>query len=475
MRVVESKIADRVFYFFEAIAKIPHGSENEKGIADYLVAFAAERGLSCYRDEANNVLIAKAGTAGRENESVLALQGHTDMVCEKNPDVVHDFEKDALKLRVEDGYLRATGTTLGADNGIAVAMMLAILDGAAESHPPLECLFTAGEEIGMIGAGRFDFDKLTAKRLINMDSESENLVIAGCAGGIRSEIFLEGEKSALEGKCISITISGLHGGHSGEDISKGRANANRLMGRILLRFLNDTSFRLVSISGGSKDNAIPRDCHAVFAVNDIRNAFAKVREITPNIASELAPDDKHFTCTAEEIAVEGAFDHEFSKAFVAMMNYADNGVYAMSTDIAGLVEWSGNMGVAESVENGARLVFLSRSSTESRIDESIARIDALASLYGAKTSHHGRYPGWRYCPESPLRDKFIEVSKRLHGFDVKTTVIHAGLECGLIYKKCPNMDIISIGPDMEDIHSPAERLNIASTERFWLTVLEMLK
>ncbi len=472
MRVVESKIADRVFYFFEEIAKIPHGSENEKGIADYLVAFAAERGLSCYRDEANNVLITKAG---RENESVLALQGHTDMVCEKNPDVVHDFEKDALKLRVEDGYLRATGTTLGADNGIAVAMMLAILDGAAKSHPPLECLFTAGEEIGMIGAGQFDFGKLTAKRLINMDSESENLVIAGCAGGIRSEIFLDGQKSELESKCISVTLSGLHGGHSGEDISKGRANANRLMGRILLRFLNDTSFRLVSILGGSKDNAIPRDCKATFALGDVISGVKTVESVCAAIRSELSAEDKNFAFEIEETVAEAAFDHAFSKAFVAMMNYADNGVYAMSTDIAGLVEWSGNMGVAESVEGGAHLVFLSRSSTESRIDESIARIDALAALYGAKTSHHGRYPGWRYCPESPLRDKFIEVSKRLHGFDVKTTVIHAGLECGLIYKKCPNMDIISIGPDMEDIHSPAERLNIASTERFWQTVLEMLK
>ncbi len=474
-RIVESHIADKAFYYFEEIAQIPHGSENERAIADYIVSFAEVRGLDVYRDAANNVLVRKAGTAGREHESVLALQGHTDMVCEKDPDVAHDFEKDPLKLAVENGYLRATGTTLGADNGIAVAMMLAILDGGAESHPPLECLFTAGEEIGMIGATQFDFSKLSAKRLINMDSESENLVIAGCAGGIRSEILLRGERSALAGDCLSVTLSGLHGGHSGEDISKGRANANRLMGRLLLRFIGDASFRLVDIAGGSKDNAIPRDCVAVFSVSDAAAAVKVAEDLLKHIRAELSAEDSGFAYAIRNTTAETAFDHAFSTAFVAMMNYADNGVYAMSTDISGLVEWSGNMGVAETVKAGARLVFLSRSSTESRIDESIARIDALAAIFGAETSHHGRYPGWRYCPSSSLRDRFIEVSKRLHGFDIKTTVIHAGLECGLIYKMCPDMDIISVGPDMEDIHSPAERLNIASTERFWLTVLEMLK
>ncbi len=473
--IITGTRADLVFDFFEQIAKIPHGSQNEKGIADFIEHFAAERGLACYRDAANNVLIRKNGTAGREAEPVFALQGHTDMVCEKEPDVEHDFEKDSLKLRVLDGYLCATGTTLGADNGIAVAMMLAILDGGVDSHPPLECLFTAGEEIGMIGAGQFDFSKLTAKRLLNMDSESEHTVIAGCAGGVRSEIALDGTRRACDCEGISLTVSGLHGGHSGEDISKGRANANRLMGRLLLRFLSDPSFRLVLVSGGSQDNAIPRDCRAVFAVNDVEHALAEVREMIPKIAAELSDEDKHFTCTAEKVAVTEAFDPAFSRAFTAMMNFADNGVYAMSTDIAGLVEWSGNMGVVQVNEKGGRLVFLSRSSTESRIDESIARIDALAALYGAKTSHHGRYPGWRFRAESPLRDRFIEVSKRLHGFDIQTTVIHAGLECGLIYRECPDMDIISAGPDMEDIHSPAERLHIASAERFWLTVLEMLK
>lgn len=474
-RTVESRVADKMFYYFEEIARIPHGSENEKEIADYIVAFAAERGLACYRDGANNVLICKDGTKGRENEPVLALQGHTDMVCEKNPDVEHCFETDPLKLVVENGYLRASGTTLGADDGVAVAIMLAILDGEAESHPPLECLFTSGEEIGMIGAVQFDFSKLTAKRLINIDSECETVVTAGCAGGIRSEISLAGEKTANEVSCLTLTLSGLHGGHSGVDIALGRANANRLMARILLRFSEDASFRLVHISGGSKDNAIPRDCEATFAIADIADAREKIAAVCGEIASELSADDKNFTFAVKETVAACAFDHDFSRRFVALMSYCDNGVYAMSTDIAELVEWSGNMGVAETDEKGGHLVFLTRSSIESRIDESIARIDGLAHLLGGTANHHSRYPGWRYCPTSPLRDKYIEACKRLHGFDVETTVIHAGLECGLIYKKCPEMDLISIGPDIEDIHSPAERIDIAGAERFWLTVLEMLK
>ena len=474
-RVVESRLADKMFYYFEEIAKIPHGSENEKAIADYIVAFAKERGLDCYRDEANNVFIRKGGTAGRENEPPLALQGHTDMVCEKNPDVRHCFDTDPLKLVVENGYLRASGTTLGADDGVAVAIMLAILDGEADSHPPLECLFTSGEEIGMIGAGQFDFSKLTAKRLVNLDSESERVVTAGCAGGIRSEIVLAGTQSACKEPCLSLTISGLHGGHSGEDIAKGRANANRLVARILLRFSEDPSFRLVSVSGGSKDNAIPRDCEATFAIADIADAGEKISALCGEIASELSAEDKNFAFVVSDCSAENAFDHDFSRRFVGLMNYCDNGVYAMSTDIAGLVEWSGNMGVVKTNEEGGRLVFLTRSSAESRIDESIARIESIAHLFGGTASHHGRYPGWRYCPTSPLRDKYIEVCKRLHGLQVITTVIHAGLECGLIYKKCPDMDLISIGPDIEDIHSPAERIGIAGAERFWLTVLEMLK
>lgn len=474
-RVVESRVADKMFYYFEEIAKIPHGSENEAAIADYIVAFATERGLDCYRDAANNVLIRKGGTAGRENEPVLALQGHTDMVCEKNPDVVHCFETDPLKLVAENGYLRASGTTLGADDGIAVAIMLAILDGESESHPPLECFFTSGEEIGMIGANQFDFSKLTAKRLINLDSECERVVTAGCAGGIRSEISLAGERTANESPCLTLTLSGLHGGHSGVDIALGRANANRLMARIFLRFLEDGSFRLVSVSGGSKDNAIPRDCEATFAVADVADAKDKIAAIYGEIASELSAEDKNFAYEIKECNAASAFDHDFSRRLVALMLYTDNGVYAMSTDIAELVEWSGNMGVVETGEKGGRLVFLTRSSMESRIDESVARIDGLAHLFGGTAIHHSRYPGWRYCPDSPLRDRFIEVSRRLHGFEVETTVIHAGLECGLFYQMCPDMDLISIGPNIEDIHSPAERIEISGAERFWLTVLEMLK
>lgn len=474
MSIVNSKIAPLMFHYFEEISKIPRGSGNEKGIADYLVAFAKERNLACYRDAENNVLIKKNATAGRETDPAVLLQGHTDMVCEKLPEVEHDFLRDPIALLVEDGWLTADGTTLGADDGIAVAAMLAMLDGAMASHPSLECLFTTSEETGMNGTIAFDFSKVSARRMLNLDSASEAEVVCGCAGGVRSEITLTGEKNAVKGDAIRVRISGLCGGHSGEDINKGLANANRLMGRILLALQAEMSVCIATIKGGSKDNAIPRDCEAVIVVENGARAKEIICGETKNIAAELSAADAAFACTVENVASVPAWDAACSSRILAAICNAPCGVIEMSRDAEGLVEWSSNLGVIETDENRVTLSFLSRSTIEARIDHIVRVFDALALACGGTAEHHSRYTGWNYERVSPLRDAYMEAFRTLFGKDATPIIIHAGLECGLIRAKVPDMDMISIGPETQGLHSPSERMNIASAERFWQIIEKML-
>lgn len=474
MSIVNSNIAPLMFHYFEEISKIPHGSGNEKEIADYLCAFAKERGLDCYRDEENNVLIKKAATAGRENEKPVLLQGHTDMVCEKLPESDHDFLRDPLKLYVKDGWLAAEGTTLGADDGIAVAAMMAMLDGALASHPALECLFTTSEETGMNGTIAFDFSKVSARRMLNLDSASEAEVVCGCAGGVRSEITLAGEKTVRNGDALCIKVSGLCGGHSGEDINRGLANANRLMGRILLAIRAEMPLCLVSVKGGSKDNAIPRDCTAVFAVENGARATEIAEKEAKNIAAELAAADAEFVCKVCAAENEPAWNEELSARILAAICNAPCGVIEMSRDAEGLVEWSSNLGVIETAGESITLSFLSRSTIEARIDHTIRIFDALALAVGGKAEHHSRYTGWNYEKESPLREAYLEAFRALFGKEATPIIIHAGLECGLIRAKVPDMDMISIGPETVGLHSPSERMNIASAERFWQILEKML-
>ena len=474
MPVVNSNIASLMFHYFEEISAIPRGSGNEKGIADHLVAFAEERGLWCYRDEANNVFIKKAATAGREKDAPVLLQGHTDMVCEKLPEVKHDFLVDPLKLYVENGWLKAKGTTLGADDGVAVAAMMAILDGAVASHPALECLFTTSEETGMDGAVAFDFSLVSARRLLNLDSADEALVVCGCAGGVRSEILLNGAKTPAEGKTVAITVSGLCGGHSGEDIHLGLANANRLVARILLALSAELDLRICSVNGGSKDNAIPRDCTATVVIGDVDRAFEMVYAEAERISCELADADSGFSCSICICDDEVAFDADFSARLLAAVSNAPCGVIEMSRDADGLVEWSSNLGVIATDENGVSLTFQSRSTMEARLDHITRVIEALAKACGGSARHHGRYSGWNYEKNSPLRDRYISAYRELFGGEAKPVIIHAGLECGLIRAKIPDMDMISIGPENIGLHSPSERLNIASAERFWQLLEKIL-
>ncbi|MBQ7294137.1 MAG: beta-Ala-His dipeptidase [Clostridia bacterium] len=473
--IVNSEKAPEMFGFFEEICKIPHGSENETAIADYIVRFAAERSLECYRDEANNVLIRKSATAGREGEESLLLQGHTDMVCEKDGNVKHDFLTDPIKLFVENGFLKAKGTTLGADDGVAVAAMLAILDGAVDSHPPIECLFTAGEEIGMIGAGKFDFSKVQSRRMINIDSEKEGIAVVGCAGGVRSELTLPIKRTDKKGDCLRIKLGGLAGGHSGEDINKGRINANRLMGSFLTELSIKMECSISAVCGVSKDNALPIECVAEIAVPDFFEALYELENIAKIVSKEISEDDNGFFCTVEHCELDSVLDEESNDKFMIALNNTPCGVIEMSRDVEGLVEWSANLGVVETGEENVKFTFLTRSGIDERIDYSMHALDRFSKALGGETGHFGRYTGWSYAKASPIREAYIAAYKKLFGKEASCEIIHAGLECGLIRANIPDMDIISIGPDIIALHSPRERLNIASAERLWELLEYMLE
>ena len=477
--IINNKKPEKLFHIFEEISAIPRGSGNEKGIADYIENFAKSRGLFCVRDEADNVFARIEAISGRENEAAILLQGHTDMVCEKNSDTVHDFEKDPLKLYIDEkGWLRARGTTLGADNGVAVALMLLILDGGLESHPAVECLFTTSEEVGLDGAKAFDYSVVKATGMINLDSETEGIVTVSCAGGIRSDLMMKPNKIDFEGVALEIKLSGLAGGHSGAEINCGRANANKLMGRILVSLLGQVKYNLVTIEGGSKDNAIPRECRAVVAISseNVENAKLAVKTEADKIYAELSECDKAMAveCVSALPAAK-MLDDTYTRYAVTIPMVATNGVMAMSQDIEGLVEYSRNLGVIRDGGDMLEFIFSSRSSVESRIDASCSELDALAAITGCTTKHYSRYPGWKYEKESLLRDKYVESARRVLGKEAVVEAIHAGLECGIIKANIPYMDIISIGPDMRGIHSPDEELDLDSFARLWVTIEDMLK
>ena len=466
-----------VLKIFEDICAIPHGSGNESGVADYIENYAKARGLFCLRDSINNVFIRKDATAGYENTPALLFQGHTDMVCEKNADSTHDFTTDGLKLSIKDGkYLWADGTTLGGDDGIAVAMMLALLD--KEAHPTLEMLFTVEEETGLAGANGFDCSPVTAKRMINLDSEEEWQITAGCAGGMRTETCFDlDSKEVEEGESvISVSVTGLAGGHSGVDINTGKSNAIVIMGRFLSAAQNVTPIRLISLNGGGKDNAVARECFAKFAVKADRDAALAIANEAIEIKKELSADDSDFLVKIDYVneGLCGATVEQTEK-IIAFLTCARTGVLKMSNDIKGLVEFSRNLGVARTQGCKLELVFSTRSSLEAQLDLSVRELNALSSLAGASCRHYARYPGWEYQPASPLRELYLNAYKKRFGKDLVVGVIHAGLECGILSSKMPGMDIISIGPTMFDIHSPDEHLDLESVARVWQVVCDIVE
>lgn len=459
---------EKALAYFEELCKIPHGSGNEEAVACYIENFAKARGLFVIRDANNNVFIRKEATAGYENVPAYLLQGHTDMVCAKLTTSNHDFERDALELYMEDGWLRARGTTLGGDDGIAVAFMLALLDGEIENHPTLECLFTVEEETGLGGAESFDYSVVTAHKMINLDSESEGEVCAGCAGGVRSKIDFVPTLEISNGDVITLTVDGLFGGHSGVEINCGRANAILMTVDILNKIASEQGFSLISLVGGEKDNAIPRMCEAKFVVEDSKKAVAAIEKLDEEIRKDLCEADAGLKISVSvendseniETLVEG-------EKMLSLIKELKIGVLSMSAHLEGLVEFSRNLGVIEVNKDGAYITYSSRSSKEEQIDLSISEVNALVNGLSANVRHTGRYPGWDFLPESDLRDTYVRKFKEIMGKDVQTVVIHAGLECGIIKSRIPDMDIISVGPNMRNIHTPDEALELDSCARLF--------
>ena len=453
--------------YFEELCKIPHGSGNEEAVARYIENFAKERKLFVIRDANNNVFIRKEATKGYENVPAYLLQGHTDMVCAKLTTSTHDFEKDALDLYMEDGWLRARGTTLGGDDGIAVAFMLALLDG--------ECLFTVEEETGLGGAESFDYSVVTAHKMINLDSESEGEVCAGCAGGVRSKIDFAPTLETSNGDVITLTIDGLFGGHSGVEINCGRANAILMTVNILNEIAKEQGLALLSLVGGEKDNAIPRMCEAKFVVEDSSKAVATIEKLDEKIRKSLVEADAGLKISVSvENDVEGVETLAEGEKMLSLVGGLKIGVLSMSAHLDGLVEFSRNLGVIEVNKDGAYITYSSRSSKEEQIDLSIAEVNALVAELSANVRHTGRYPDWDFLPESDLRDTYVKKYKELMGKDVQTVVIHAGHECGIIKSRIPEMDIISVGPNMRNIHTPDEALHLDSCGRLFEVLCAVL-
>lgn len=466
----------KVFEFFEEICAIPHGSRNTKAISDYLADFARQRGLAFIQDEVNNVIIFQNGTCGYEDHEPVILQGHMDMVCEKDASCPLDMAVDGLDVTHDGFAVFAKGTTLGADNGIAVAYALALLDDPTIPHPPLEVVITVDEEIGMLGAAAIDLSMLKGKMLLNLDSEDEGVFTVSCAGGATATILLPEERRAVYGPCIRLNVDGLQGGHSGAEIHKNRANANKIMGEFLSRIQVLMPLCLTSFSGGSKDNAIPRSCQANLVAMGIN--LERINGIAETLQAEVREkyDEPEATIRAFDVDALGgnALTSEMTAKVIALLCAVPNGVQAYSTEMPGLVQTSLNMGIAK-LGGGMKMTFSVRSSVNAEKQELLAKLREMAEFYGATYTQMGEYPAWEYKADSKLRDVMVNTYTQMYGEAPEVMAIHAGLECGLLGEKIPGLDCVSIGPQMHDIHTSRERLEIASTERTWKYLLEVLK
>ena len=477
-----------VFRFFEEICAIPHPSGHEGAIADYVEAFARTRGLSYVRDTANNLLVRLPASDGCECAEPVMLQGHMDMVPEKDAGSAHDFLTDGLTLSVEDGWIHADHTTLGGDDGVAVAIMLALLDDAPMAHPALECLFTVSEETGMDGAWAFDPDAagLRARTLINLDSESEGIITAGCSGGVRTDITVPVSVEPDGGVSVELALDGFAGGHSGTEIHKGRSNAIQVLGQMLDSLADRFGLHLITLSGGGKDNAIPRAARARVSVPAAEAEAFRAAALAEAEAfrgePSVAAEDRNFICTVSPVGAgsAGCMDAASTRRVLDALTLVRSGVIAMSAYVPGLTAFSRNLGILTTeLDQAGRaervvLSFSSRSASEHQLDRTQRELERLASWVGGTASHHARYPGWEYVPVSRLREVWTSESRRLFGVTPTVEVIHAGLECGILCGKRPGMDMISVGPDMRDIHTPREMLSVESTRRTYELVCATL-
>ena len=476
MAILEHLEPRGVFRFFEEMCAIPHGSANTKAVSDWLMAFARERGLEAYQDQLNNVIIIKQATAGYENAPAVILQGHMDMVCEKAPDCEKDMEKEGLDLAVDGDTVYARGTTLGGDDGIAVAMALALLDADDIPHPRLEAVFTVDEEIGMLGAvGMEDVSMLRGRRMLNLDSEVEGVFTVSCAGGNLTKCTLPVRRETFGAEFLTVTVGGLRGGHSGVEIDKGLGNACMLLGRVLTACGRETALRLVSVSGGLKDNAIPREASAVVAAADAREIRAVCARLDAELKNEYRTTDPEVFVSVRDGGADLPMDEDSTRRILAFLTCAPNGIQAMSADIPSLVQTSLNLGILTTGDETVDASFCVRSSVDSQKQMLVERLECLTETLGGSVGVFGDYSGWEYRSDSPLRELLVEVFTEQYGHAPKIEAIHAGVECGIFAGKLPGLDCVSMGPDLTEIHTCRERLHIASVQRLWAMVLETLK
>lgn len=463
----DHKKIESVIGYFLKITEIPRGSGNTKAISEFLYSFGKERGLETYRDEYDNVVIKKPATKGYEHRPTLVLQGHSDMVCEKDADCAVDMTREGVSVFRDGDFLKARGTTLGADDGIALAYALAILDSEQIEHPRLECVFTSDEETGLTGAMNISPQLISGRMMINLDSGDEGVFTVGCAGGLRSDISLPVDREPSFGTTFALSLEGLLGGHSGVEIDKGRINALKVLGEAVSSI---PSARIISFKGGNADNAIPREAYAVVCTeNEINDE--ELSRLIVSLCQGEKPVFKAERCESKE----DALTYESTRRLLSLIGELPTGVYGMSGDIEGLVETSSNVAVARTEKSSFELTVSIRSSVGERKDELAEKVRMIAEGLGASVSRRGDYPGWAYKKDSALREVMKDSWKKLFHTDAEVIMIHAGLECGIFSDKLSGLDCVSTGPNHYDIHTPKERLSLSSTERVWELLLEIMK
>ena len=478
MRVLENLEPKSVFRYFENICNIPHGSGNMEKISDFCINFAKEHGLDCFQDDMKNVIIIKEATPGYEEEEPIILQGHLDMVCERRPDKEKDFLTEGLDLCTDGKLIWADGTTLGGDDGIAVAFCLAILADKDLIHPRLEVVLTVDEETGLYGAEAIDLSMLKGKKLINIDSEEEGILLTSCAGGLTLNIEIPVERVEAQGMIFELRVTGLLGGHSGVEIDKGRANSNVVLGRVLRALEKEISVDIISMEGGAKDNAIPRLSTANILVNKEQEETLQriVKTQEEILRRELHASDPEVTLVLKplEDAMMEVLDDTSRAKVIHTLNNIPNGILSYSMDVEGLVETSLNMGIMNLEEQKLKMSFAVRSSMESAKYYLTDKVRMFTEMLGGTIEIKGDYPGWEYRPDSPLRDTFVSVYERIYGKRPKIQAIHAGLECGMFTGKIKDLDCISFGPNMKNVHTFEETLEVESVRRTWEYLCQIL-
>lgn len=460
---------ERVFYYFERLASIPHGSGNTRQISDFCVNFATEHNLEYYRDNLNNVIIIKPATAGRDNEEPIIIQGHMDMVCEKAPGCNKDMNSEGLELFVDGDLVGARDTTLGGDDGIAVAMALAILEDNELSHPRLEAIFTVDEETGMYGAAGIDVSMLKGHTMLNIDSEKEGIFTVSCAGGVRTECILPVKRKQTDSQIFRLHLKGLTGGHSGIEINRGRATSNKLMAVILNKLYEEHPFRLVSVKGGLKDNAIPADTVAILACNEtVETLKAAVDEIAGLLFRPYKYTDPNMSISVTECDCDmEPMVTDITENALRLLYVLPEGIVKMSSDVEGLVQTSLNMGILNTTKDELVFSYCVRSSVDEEKQALVSSMKDTVTGFGGRVENYGDYNGWKYRKDSVLREVCLNTYRDLFHKDAEIEAVHAGVECGIFSGKIPNLDCISYGPDLFEIHTCRERMSISSVKRVY--------